>query len=166
MRSPEPVFHSDALRRVEYVYRRQLAEDPAEPVARISLAWCLFMQSLLRAGQESVLEALVEATEGCEEPLEQTMKSVLDQNATQLLADCLRQTLTVKQLSSDPEAQVGAEKILSLVRLSGAGSALSSAEDQARKILSEVTREALGEHEGRRGRLKRRATRRPAPGSP
>jgi hypothetical protein len=166
MRSPEPAFHSDALKRLECIYRRQLADDPAEPVARISLAWCLLMQSLLRAGQESVLEALVEATEGREESLDQTMNAVLDQNAAQLLEDCLRQTMAVKQLSSDPEAHVSAEKILSLVRLSGAGSALNSAEDQAKKILSEVTREVLGEHEGRRGLLKRRATRRPAAGNP
>jgi hypothetical protein len=165
MRSPEPAFHSDALKRVESIYRRQLADDPADPIARISLAWCLFMQSLLRAGQESVLEALVEATEGREESLDQTMKAVLDQNATQLLEDCLRQTMTVKQLSSDREAHVSAEKILSLVRLSGAGAALNSAEDQANRILSEVTREVLGEHDGRKGRLKRRATRRQSPGS-
>jgi hypothetical protein len=166
MRSPEPAFHSHALKRVEEIYRRQLTDDPSDMVARISLAWCLFMQSLLRAGQESVLEALVDATEGREEPLEETMRSVLDQNATQLLEDCLRQTMTVKQLSGDPEAHVSAEKILSLVRLSGGGNALTSAEDQAARVLNEVTREVLGEQEGRKGRLRRRPSRRPDPGGP
>lgn len=162
MRSPEPAFPSDALKRVEAIYRRQLAEDPADPVARVSLAWCLFMQALLRAGQESVLEALVDATEGRRASFEETMRSVLDQNAADLLEDCLRQTMTVKQLTSDPEAQVSAERILSLVRLSGGGPALNAAEDRAARILNDVTREVLGQQQSRKGRLRRMPTNRPS----
>jgi hypothetical protein len=163
MRSPDSAFNAEALKRVEQIYRKQLAADPADTVARISLAWCLFMQSLLRAGQESVLSALVDASEGQEEQLSQTIRTILEQNAAELLEDCLRQTMTVKQLSSDPEAQLSVEKIQALVQLSGGGEAVTAAEDQAARILNEVTREVLkGQEPPRRG-LRRRPTRRPPP---
>lgn len=163
MRSPEPAFDAASLKRVEQVYRKQLTDDPADPVARISLAWCLFMQALLRAGQESVLEALVERSEGPDESVDTTRRTIVDQNAAELLEDCLRQTMTVKQLSADPAAHLGAERLLALVKLSGGDSALNAAEEEAARILNEVTREVLGRQEPGKGGLRRLPTRRPAP---
>jgi hypothetical protein len=161
MSPSESAFSADALKRVEEVYRKQLAADPADTVARISLAWCLFMQALLRAGQESVLAALVDASEGKDEQLSRAIRTILEQNAAELLDDCLRQTMTVKQLSSDPDAHVSAERIQTLVQLSGRGDAVSAAEDEAARILNEVTREVLSRQAPPRRSLKRRPTRRP-----
>lgn len=161
MRSPEPAFEAEALKRVEQLYRAQLTDDPADPAARISLAWCLFMQSLLRAGQESVLDALIDATEGGEERLGAVMDEATEQNATELLEDCLRQTMTVKHLTVDPAARRSAERILALVKLSGGASALTVAEGRTARLLGEVTREVLGHGGGRK--LRRMPTRKPEP---
>lgn len=158
MRSSEPAFHSDALKRVEAVYRRQLTQDPADAVARVGLAWCLFMLALLQAGQESVVEALLDPTAGEHPPVEETAPAALGPNAAELLEDCLRQTLTVKQLTSNAEARVSAERILSLVRLSGGGRALGAAEERAARVLNDVAREVLEQDPPRRGRLRRRPT--------
>ena len=163
MSSPQPAFEAEALKRVEYVYRKQLTEDPSDPVSRLSLAWCLFMQSLLRAGQESVLEALVEATDAGDAPLECAWDAAAEQDAAQLLDDCLTQTMTVKQLSADPATHYSAERLLTLVRLSGGSQALSAAESRTAGILGRVTREIFGTPRPTRGKPRRSPTRRPAP---
>ena len=160
MTTPEPAFDADSLKRVEHLYRRQLADDPSDPLARVSLAWCLLMQALLRAGQESVLQALVRDEEGSEEPIDLAASSMLDQDAADLLEDCLRQTLTVRQISADPAAHLSAERILALVRLSGGAPAVTAAEAAAARKGGEVTRQVLRDH---RKPARRRIPRRKQP---
>jgi hypothetical protein len=134
---PAPSFDESALRRVEHVYRRELAADPGNAHARISLAWCLLVQALLRAGQESVLDRL--GGEGQDHAA--AARRVLEQDAGSLLGDCLRQTLTVQQLSTDPQVQGHAERIQALVRLSGGDQALRDANEDAAQALAAITRE-------------------------
>ena len=161
MTSSEPAFDAVSLKHVEHLYRSQLAEDPADPLARVSLAWCLFMQALLRAGQESVLQALVERGTAAEElSLEPAVTAAqADPGAGELLEDCLRQTMAVKQISADPQVQRSAERLLALVRLSGGSPALTAAEEAAARILGDVTGQVLGR--SRRGELRRIPTRKP-----
>jgi hypothetical protein len=124
----------DALRRVERVYRARLIDEPTDMVARLSLAWCLFLQALHRAGEERAL-ATVTALELAE--------TVSDggKRADDLLSDCLRQAITVMQLSPDPNDRTEIEKLHSLVKISGGGQAISEAEQQAKRILEDIARE-------------------------
>ena len=166
MMSHQPqAFSLESLKHVEHVYRQQLVADPGDMMARISLAWCLFMQALHRAGQESIVAELAVASEGQGEELNSAIRSILDEDADNLLKECMRQTITVMQLSSDPQDHTDAEKLQALIKLSGGGKAVSEAQAEGANILAEVTRQILNQGENSGKRLRRLPTRRHHPQS-
>lgn len=151
-------FEIDSLKRVEQVYRQRLTDDPADMRARTGLAWCLFMQALYQAGQERVLAALAEDGTA-PEALEEQFQAVPDTDSRDLLRDALRQTIAVSQLSGDPAAQSEVERLQDLVRLSGESQALSEAEEEASRILTEITRAILADEPPPAPRPRRRRPR-------
>ncbi len=137
---PVKVIQIEALRRSEDIYRARLANEPGDTSARVKLAWCLFMQALYRAGQESVLGALVSAPE--ESAAQQSwVQAVMNQGAAELFSECLRQTSTVLQLSPSAGERHDMERLQDLAKLSGAGQAVLEAEEEAARILGELLRE-------------------------
>jgi len=165
MSQQPPAFALESLKRVELVYRQQLVADPADMMARISLAWCLFMQALHRAGQESVLTELATASESEGGELGCAIQSILHEDADELLKECMRQTITVMQLSADPQDHTDVVKLQELIKLSGGGKAVSEAEAEGATILAQVTREILNERDSSPRRLRRIPTRRQHPQS-
>jgi hypothetical protein len=161
MASRRNVFEIDALLRIEQVYRQRLLDDPADVAARTGLAWCLFMQALHRAGQEQMLASLMEAGAELDRQAEAEARAALDQNARDLLRDCLKQTVAVMQLSADPANQSEVERLQELVRLTGEEEALSDAQDEAARILGEITHALLQERQRPRGRRVRPRPRNP-----
>jgi hypothetical protein len=131
----------DALWRVERIYRKQLVEEPGNTVARVSLAWCLFMQALHRAGQESAVNSVLELTLPADSAANDGQSS--DRDSAVLLQDCLRQALAVLQLSPDPRDRLDVERLQALVKLSGGAEILADAEEQAHRILTQLTREMM-----------------------
>ncbi|MBI3911301.1 MAG: hypothetical protein HY320_10255 [Armatimonadetes bacterium] len=137
------VVEWQSLKRVEGLYRQRLENDPTDMIARISLAWCLLMLALHQAGRESILMGLLETTGDQDELLANRIRSILDQDAYDLLRDSLRQALTVRQLSLNPQDQTDAAKLQELIELSGGSEAVSEAEAEAAEILAAVTRDIL-----------------------
>lgn len=155
MNSDCPVFEPEALLRVEEVYRRQLDVEPSDMVARVSLAWCLFMRALHRAGQESVIQSIT--LSGRKESVESTPTPGAVPDAGSILKDCLHQTIAVLQLSGNPQDRTDVRRLQSLVRLSGGEQAVSNAEEEAARILCAVTREILEQAAPPRRRVRRMA---------
>lgn len=150
----------DALWRVERVYRKQLLDEPGDTVARISLAWCLFMQAIHRAGQESTVTPVLELAIPAEPSDEDS--PVGDRDSAVLLQDCLRQALAVLQLSPDPRDRSDVERLQALVKLSGGSELLADAEEQSRRILTQLTREMMNTDAARSRRSRRTPNRRPS----
>ena len=153
MNSDCDVFVPEALLRVEEVYRRRLDVEPSDMVARVSLAWCLFMRALHRAGQESVIQAIT--ITGRTEPAEDSSPPSIGTDAGSILKDCLHQTIAVLQLSGNPQDRTAVRRLQSLVRLSGGEKAVSDAEEEAARILYAVTREILEQTAPPRRRVRR-----------
>lgn len=151
----------DALWRVERIYRKQLVEEPGDTVARVSLAWCLFMQALHRAGQESTAPALLELPAAALDAVElEPDPRARERDSAHLLQDCLRQTLAVLQLSPNPRDRTDVERLQALVKLSGGEALLADAEEQARRVLLQLTREMMEGDAASARRYRRMAPRR------
>jgi hypothetical protein len=148
----------DALWRVERIYRKQLVEEPGNTVARVSLAWCLFMQALHRAGQESAVNSVLELALPADPGVSDGHSA--DRDSAVLLQDCLRQALAVLQLSPDPRDHLDVERLQALVKLSGGAEILADAEEQAHRILTQLTREMMNSDVARSRRSRRVANRR------
>lgn len=133
----------DTLWRVERIYRKQLQEEPGDTVARVSLAWCLFMQALHRAGQESTVSPLLEVTCSHDHPEVEVETEVHERDSAHLLQECLRQTVAVLQLSPNPRDHSDVERLQTLVKLSGGESLLADTEDQARRVITRLAHELL-----------------------
>ena len=143
MKQEQGAIAMASLKRAEHIYRTRLANDPDDSNARIKLAWCLFMQALYRAGQESMLNALV--SPGSDEPSEVFVRSrcIWDQDAEDLIHECLNQTGTVMQLSSDPLHRTDALRLQALVKLSGGDLAVAQSRENSSRILSEFLHDVL-----------------------
>ena len=157
------VFKVDALWRVERMYRKRLTDEPGDMVARTSLAWCLFLQALHRAGEEDALVTL----EGMMLPpttLDAGGDPVPGEDAERaaghLLEECLRQAVTVLQLSPDPRDHVDVERLQALIRLSGGEAAIAESEEQSRRILVQLTREMMDDSSSPSSRFRRSDVRR------
>ncbi|HEY3282486.1 MAG TPA: hypothetical protein VGN26_09450 [Armatimonadota bacterium] len=136
------VIEIEALKHSEEIYRARLANEPGDTTARMKLAWCLFMQALYRAGQESVLMALVAASGAREDsPEGALLKALQSEESSALFGECLKQTNTVLQLSPSDGDRRDMERLQYLARLSGAGQAVVEAEEAAARILGELLRE-------------------------
>lgn len=133
----------DSLWRVERIYRKQLIEEPGDTVARVSLAWCLFMQALHRAGQESTATPLLDVTIPPDTVESEPESDALHRDSAHLLQECLRQAIAVIQLSPNPRDHSDVERLQSLIKLSGGEALLADAEEQARRILTQLTRELM-----------------------
>jgi hypothetical protein len=139
----QPVFDIDSLRRLEGVYNARLAHDPGDHVARMHLAWCLFMQALHESGQQSVIVALFSPDDELDERTMKRIRSVLDRDARRMLRECVRHSVTVMQLSTDPRDKRDAQNLQSLVRLTGGFPTIEEAEGNGSRILKSVARELL-----------------------
>lgn len=131
--SAQQVFEVEALLRVSMLYRERLRSDPADMVARTGLAWSLFLQSLFQAGQEQVL-ATPPAEWGS------VAAPAGDRDARKLLTECLQQVTMVHQLCEHPRERADMDRLQTLIRLAGEATAVCHAEDEAAKILGQVTR--------------------------
>jgi hypothetical protein len=139
----QPVFDIESLRRVEGVYNARLAHDPGDHGARMHLAWCLFMQALHECGQQSVIAALFSPDDQLDARTIKRIRSVLDRDAKRMLRECLRHSVTVIQLSTDPREQRDAQNLQALVRLSGGDPTVQEAEGDGRRIMKSVARELI-----------------------
>jgi hypothetical protein len=136
MSVPAPVFDRHYLERAEHTYRQQLIAHPEDTELRVRLAWCLFMQALHQAGQETARGADATALESALDPL-------CERSSHALLKDCLQQTYTVMHVSIRSGDRPDVEKIQELVRLSGRQNLLIQAQDRAAYILARLTGEML-----------------------
>jgi hypothetical protein len=141
MSKQDQVVDPEALRRVEGVYRMRLLSDPCDTLARGRLAWCLFLQSLHRAGEERILNALrgskVTFASG-------PLPMPFGPEAQELLEECLRQTEAVLHLSEPGEQRMEMERLLGLARLSVGNGAYRAAEDKAHRILDSLIQDLGG----------------------
>lgn len=128
----------DALRIAEQGYRQLLIAEPGDMEVRVDLAWCLFMQALHLAGQESMCCSADTASEYPATGRFAT-RPVLEREARSVLRECLQQTITVSQLSRNRQDQLVIEKLQALVRLAYGESAVVVAEGTARRVLAEIT---------------------------
>jgi hypothetical protein len=139
----QEVFDPDVLKRLERSYRRHLAKKPEDMGARINLAWCLFMQALHQAGQESILRIFREVDTGTDSQRGNRIRTDLDTDALQLLKECLQQMHTVQQLSLHARERVDVEKLQALIRLSGGERAVVEAEKETLRALIKLAQEIL-----------------------
>jgi hypothetical protein len=133
----------DAIRRVERIYRARLRSDPADTLARVRLAWCLFAQALHEAGRESAFAALQQAQISRPDPLEQPNVSVQKRDSTSILDDSLRQTYTALHLSASKRVRQDAMEILALARIVSGDASLGRAEKWADDILEAIMAEVI-----------------------
>jgi hypothetical protein len=138
MQSSQQVFEVEALLRVATLYRERLRSDPADMAARTGLAWSLFLQSLIQAGQEQLLGPSASI-----EPQTEPLEPCLERDARGLLTECLQQVTMVRQLSEHPRDRADMDRLHTLIRLAGEAHAVCAAEDEATRILGEVTRAIL-----------------------
>ena len=132
--STQQVFEVEALLRVSMLYRERLRSDPADMAARTGLAWSLFLQSLFQAGQEQLLVSPVSEIEPG------VVLTPCERDARGLLTECLQQVTMVRQLSERPRDRADMDRLQTLIRLAGEAPAVCAAEDEAARILGEVTR--------------------------
>lgn len=136
---------------MEKSYRQRLEIEPGDTGTRLSLAWCLVVQALYEAGQERMAGRIMAAAKEMSEspdgaPVHEAIAAAArERNARQLLKGCLRQALMVTQLSRDPREKADVEKLRTLVSLSGAGQAILEADEEAARILRELTRAIASE---------------------
>jgi len=115
-----------------------LAVDPADNFARVNLAWCLLLQVLHHAGRESVLAELVGSSCQLDERLEAIINSTLDREVGSLLEECLRQSFTVRHLSSNPDEHEDVARLQQVIRLVGGEEAISRAEADAMRMANQL----------------------------
>ena len=143
MTQANDIIEMATLKRAEHLYRTCLANQPEDTGARIKLAWCLFMQALYRAGQESMLAALVAQPGEDRSSISQRSRFVWEEDADQLIRDCLQHTSTVKQLSRNPKDRNDADRLQHLVKMTGGHHAVEQAREASSKVLGEVLQEIL-----------------------
>jgi hypothetical protein len=131
-------FDPQSLYRIEDSYRQRLASDPTDHVARVNLAWCLLLQVLHHAGRESMLAELVANSERLDERLDDIINSTLDREIGTILAECLHQSFTVRQLSTDQAEHADVARLQQLVRLVGGEEAVSNAEADALRVVRQL----------------------------
>lgn len=124
---------------MEEVYRARLRKDPCDTLARARLAWCLFLQSLHKAGQESIIQSL---SQGLPQVDTTGLRAVQGgPEAQELLDECLRHTETVLHLTMPGEQRFEMERLLGLARLTLGDTAFSAAEQKAHQILDSLIRD-------------------------
>lgn len=138
---PPKTVRVESLAQAEAACRSRLAFEPTDLGARKKLAWCLFLQAIHQAGQETLLELVPE--ELCTEKPAPAGDVPAARAARELLRECLRQSIAIRQLSTDPQDVHEIDRLQGLVRLSGGEEALFEAEREARGILARVTQELV-----------------------
>lgn len=139
MNNSHPVVDTDALARVERLYRDLLSAQPCDNLARLRLAWCLLLQALHQAGRESAVNELLHLSPG--DSLDASYAAPPGRDAQTLLRECLRQTITVRHLSPAQTETSEAEHLQSLASLSGSGQSLLEAEQEALEALQRLARD-------------------------
>jgi hypothetical protein len=126
---------SEALSRLEQVCRDMVLRDPCDTLARARLAWCLFLQGVHQAGQESILEGLVGETDA---PVLSGGLPPANREAHQLLDECLRQTETVLHLALSGRERSEMEHLRYLTRLCVGDQPVAAAELKLQRILQRL----------------------------
>jgi hypothetical protein len=147
-----PVFDMDTLSQTEEAYSARLEQEPGDTGARLSLAWCLIIKALHRAGEEKIVARLVSAVDGLDEETSRQIQAALapeatleqpERDARALLKSSLHQAVMVVQLSRDPREKRDAEKLRALVHLSGGRQMIQESDDEAKRVLEEITQALL-----------------------
>lgn len=139
MKDSQHLVDPEALRRMEAVCRARVLADPMDTLVRGRLAWCLFLQAVHQAGQESILEQLGLTT--LEVDAVRIPESLADRQAQELLDECLRHTEAVLHLSAPGQQRTEMERLLGLARLSVGEPAFIAAEQKAHRILDTLIRD-------------------------
>src|SRR5437870_91409 len=113
MSAHDTLFDIGLLARHERLCRTRLAREPGDMLARVGLAWCLFLQALHLDGHDNLAAAFIES--GIQ-PKPVRRDSVADGEARDLLNDCLAQANIVRQLSGDGRFDSDVEKLQGLVK--------------------------------------------------
>lgn len=162
-----PVFDMEALQAIEGAYRERIDEEPVDTGARLRLAWCLVLRAVHEAGREAMAMSVVTAAAaapgtpvwgasaavpaGCSNDakavsaVEPSVTSTRSEEYTScvLLKNCLQQATMVLQLSTVPEEKHEAARLRDLIQLSGARQAIIEADEEADKIVSDITHAIL-----------------------
>lgn len=128
--------------RAEAVYRHALLNNPGDTAIRLRLAWCLFAQTIHQAGKESICAALeTDSAEPITEAQENACRAGRSVNA--LLRDCLKQSVTVRQLTRSKWERSDVDLLQSLVEMAGAEDWNIDANMAASRCLYEITHALL-----------------------
>lgn len=138
MPPPSVVIDHEALARAKKLYRQRVQKEPRDIAARIELAWCLFIESLHEAGRESALAGPAEEAAQGVVPAETSGQVVAREEARTLLAECLRETYRVRQLSSVAAEHQEADRLQALARLAVGEEALSNASAAANEAVKRL----------------------------
>ncbi len=133
----------DALRQAEKSYRDLLEVEPGAMDVRVDLAWCLFMQAVHMAGQESAIRNNgLSSTGNSVWPTPSTALTMQAQ-AQMMLNECLQNAVTVTQLSTSRQDQMVMNKLETLVKLACGEKLISSARINASRILADLTQAVM-----------------------
>lgn len=147
----DPVFDMDAVTAAEKGCRIRLEQEPGDTSARLNLAWCLALLALYEAGRETSVLQVMKNAEAVDKQTSHRIKAALlaagseypGQKAGTFLRNCLHEAMLVMQLSYNAEERAGAQKLRTLMDLSGGGSAIQETDQEADRILATLTRELL-----------------------
>ena len=140
MSPQDTLFDIGLLARHERLCRTRLAREPGDLLARVGLAWCLFLQALHLDGHDNLAAAFIESGIRLKPP---RRDSTQDGVARDLLNDCLLQANIVRQLSGDGRFDSDVQKLQGLVKLCGAEEAVREAKDDASVVLDRVMQELI-----------------------
>ena len=129
-----------ALQNAERHYRTKLQTQPDNTTARLNLAWCLFMLAVHRSGVETALSAGVECSPLPMNPVE---NSGTNRDAQAILHDVLAQVCIVRNLSVHKNDMIDANRLQSLVNLSGLQEAARRAEELSLEGLYDLSWEIM-----------------------
>jgi hypothetical protein len=137
MPPPTVLIDHEALGRAKKLYRQRVQKEPRDIAARIELAWCLFIESLHQAGWESALAAPI-SDEAKGLSAETVGQPTAREEARTLLAECLRETCRVRQLSAVAAEQQEADRLQALAKLAMGEEALSNASASASEAVKRL----------------------------
>jgi len=129
-----------AVRRAEESYRKTLQTQPDNTATRISLAWCLFIQSLYSSGIEAALSAVDDTPAVRANTIEY---QAVNRNSETLLDEFFGQISIVKHLSVHKNDVFDTTRLEELIRLSGLQEVARRAEEQWLVRLDDLSREIM-----------------------
>ncbi len=124
------------LKNAEQAYRFVLCQQPDNMDIRVNLAWCLLFQALYRSGEETASDVHRSAAEA--RPQADATNFLPTSDSKQLLQECLRHTMMVKQLSASVSHLMDVDKLEAMVLMAGGKDLLIANEARGTRIRSEI----------------------------